>query len=215
MPRTKSHSVGDLSERRRDLHPIWFPFVPLRCYSLRSVAIVTSARDDLCPAPQRRGFVMHKGTDASPTRQRLRRPLLPIREDREEVPLPGRRQSIPRTSQEQSREARPGHQGIGRKLTPPPKQHSSYRSRPLPQGWPRLRARILRRDNHHCQINGPGCTTHATEVDHIIPAARGGNDQPNNLQATCQHCHQAKTVAENPATTPRARPPEQHPGITG
>lgn len=88
----------------------------------------------------------------------------------------------------------------------------SYRSRPLPKGWGRLRARVLRRDHHLCQLTYPGCTTHATEVDHIIPAAQDGTDDATNLQAVCTNCHRTKTATDNPMTQTRRRPSTSHPG---
>ncbi|WP_247360100.1 HNH endonuclease signature motif containing protein [Ralstonia pseudosolanacearum] len=36
----------------------------------------------------------------------------------------------------------------------------------------------------------------ATEVDHIVPKARGGTDDDDNLQAINVECHRAKTVRE-------------------
>jgi 5-methylcytosine-specific restriction endonuclease McrA len=69
--------------------------------------------------------------------------------------------------------------------------------------------------HHH-----PGqCTAPSTEADHITPRARGGTNHPNNGQALCHPCHQAKTQTEatagraaRPPTTSR-RPPEPHPGL--
>ena len=33
----------------------------------------------------------------------------------------------------------------------------------------------------------------AAEVDHIVPKAKGGTDDPENLQALCERCHKYKT----------------------
>ena len=56
--------------------------------------------------------------------------------------------------------------------------------------WQRIRRTILERDQHLCQINGPGCTTHATQVDHITPVAHGGQWwEPSNLRAACATCN--------------------------
>tara|TARA_A100001391_G_scaffold162143_2_gene121092 strand:- start:3828 stop:3992 length:165 start_codon:yes stop_codon:yes gene_type:complete len=38
--------------------------------------------------------------------------------------------------------------------------------------------------------------TPATEVDHIVGKAQGGTDAPDNLEAICKVCHQAKTASE-------------------
>jgi hypothetical protein len=56
--------------------------------------------------------------------------------------------------------------------------------------WQRIRRTILERDNQLCQINGPGCTTTATQVDHIRPVHNGGAwYDPNNLRAACATCN--------------------------
>ena len=34
------------------------------------------------------------------------------------------------------------------------------------------------------------------EVDHVVPQAQGGDDEPSNLQALCGWCHDDKTTAE-------------------
>lgn len=37
----------------------------------------------------------------------------------------------------------------------------------------------------------------AVAVDHIVPKAEGGNDDPENLQAICKRCHKLKTEMES------------------
>lgn len=60
--------------------------------------------------------------------------------------------------------------------------------------WARKRQAALRRDNYLCQrCAQQGRTTAATEVDHIVPLARGGADDLDNLQSLCRDCHSAKT----------------------
>lgn len=60
--------------------------------------------------------------------------------------------------------------------------------------WQKVRKAILERDAHTCQINGPGCTTNATEVDHIVPLLVGGlRLDPTNLRAACKHCNVARS----------------------
>lgn len=83
----------------------------------------------------------------------------------------------------------------------------SRRSQPLPPDWRRTRARILRRDDHRCTT----CGARATDVDHIVPAFRGGIEHDENLRALCRPCHKTKTA--NEANPPRRRTPERHPGI--
>lgn len=84
----------------------------------------------------------------------------------------------------------------------------------LPPNWTtEIVPRILDRDAHTCRIAWPGCTRHATEVDHI---RRGDDHRDANLQAACTWCHARKSSAEGNAARPRysrRRPPEQHPGL--
>ena len=64
--------------------------------------------------------------------------------------------------------------------------------------WKKIRQMILVRDNYMCQpCLEKDRLTPATEVDHIIPKAKGGDDNPDNLQAICTDCHKAKTTQEN------------------
>lgn len=75
---------------------------------------------------------------------------------------------------------------------------STRRERVGKSGWQQQAdaQRILRRDRHLCQIQGPHCTGHATEVDHIVPTFEGGTDTDNNKQPACPACHRAKTQQE-------------------
>lgn len=57
--------------------------------------------------------------------------------------------------------------------------------------WDKLRKFILQRDKHLCQACLPHPTP-ANHVDHIKPKAKGGTDEPSNLQAFCKPCHDAK-----------------------
>lgn len=61
--------------------------------------------------------------------------------------------------------------------------------------WDKLRQDILKRDNHLCQ----GCLPRVVpgnHVDHIKPKAKGGTDDPHNLQTLCEPCHKAKTALD-------------------
>ncbi len=60
--------------------------------------------------------------------------------------------------------------------------------------WRKLRAWYLAR---HPLCEWPGCEQPATDVDHRVPRARGGSDQPSNLQALCHRHHSRKTVLED------------------
>jgi 5-methylcytosine-specific restriction endonuclease McrA len=48
---------------------------------------------------------------------------------------------------------------------------------------------VLLRDGYRCQIHGPRCTVYATQADHIIARADGGDDTPANMRAACARCN--------------------------
>jgi 5-methylcytosine-specific restriction endonuclease McrA len=54
--------------------------------------------------------------------------------------------------------------------------------------WRELRLRILRRDRYLCRY----CGGEANTVDHVLPKARGGTDDPSNLVAACARCNYSK-----------------------
>lgn len=80
----------------------------------------------------------------------------------------------------------------------PPFAGSAYRHR---RGiLDSLRERIMVRDGRCCRL----CGAPASVVDHIVPVAWGGSDDPSNLQALCRYHSQRKTAAESHAR-PRHR----------
>lgn len=75
---------------------------------------------------------------------------------------------------------------------------TSRHERGYGRDWTKLRLRILARDLHLCQpCKRKGRATPATQVDHIVPKAKGGTDDEGNLQAICGPCHVAKTLIES------------------
>ena len=54
--------------------------------------------------------------------------------------------------------------------------------------WKKLRLRILNRDGRECYW----CGMEANTVDHIVPVAKGGTDDPENLVAACRKCNFSK-----------------------
>jgi hypothetical protein len=65
----------------------------------------------------------------------------------------------------------------------------------------RLRFEILRRDNHQCRYCGATAPDVKLAVDHVIPRALGGSDNPTNLVTACVDCNAGKTsVAPDQAT---------------
>ncbi len=57
----------------------------------------------------------------------------------------------------------------------------------------RLRFEIFRRDNHTCRYCGATAPDVPLRVDHVVPQALGGNDEPSNLVTACQDCNSGKT----------------------
>lgn len=64
------------------------------------------------------------------------------------------------------------------------------------QMMPKLRARIMERDNFRCKRCGNDSTTVALEVDHIIPRAKGGTNDERNLQTLCWSCNRGKGTSD-------------------
>lgn len=59
--------------------------------------------------------------------------------------------------------------------------------------WRRIQPKILDRDGHRCQIRYEGrCIGTATTVDHVVPVAHGGTNEPSNLRAACRPCNEHK-----------------------
>jgi Homing endonuclease associated repeat/HNH endonuclease len=54
----------------------------------------------------------------------------------------------------------------------------------------RKRFFVLKRDNYRCVLCGVSAVP--LEVDHIVPAARGGSDRLDNLQTLCVPCNRGK-----------------------
>lgn len=57
---------------------------------------------------------------------------------------------------------------------------------------PSVRQSVIAQANGQCQLQRPGCTRQATEVDHITPIRRGGTDTMSNYQAACKPCNSGK-----------------------
>lgn len=72
--------------------------------------------------------------------------------------------------------------------------------------WRRFRLTILERDRWHCTLQLPGCTTTATQVDHIQPLSKGGDKYaPDNCRSSCAPCNQARGNRV-PVEQPKPRP---------
>ena len=67
---------------------------------------------------------------------------------------------------------------------------SKKRSRYIPPG---VKVDVLKRDNFRCVYCGVTSKEARLEVDHIIPFAKGGSNDPINLQTLCQECNKGKS----------------------
>lgn len=56
----------------------------------------------------------------------------------------------------------------------------------------RTRYEVLRRDNHTCRYCGGRAPEVVLTVDHVVPVALGGGDDPSNLVAACRDCNVGK-----------------------
>ncbi|MGW2539328.1 HNH endonuclease [Kitasatospora sp. NPDC001574] len=70
---------------------------------------------------------------------------------------------------------------------------TSARNAARPSDWGSRRARILARDRFRCQLCG---ARERLEVDHLVPVARGGSWEPDNLWTLCRDCHRRKTCSD-------------------
>lgn len=90
----------------------------------------------------------------------------------------------------------------------PDRQRGSRHERGYGTDWDRLRVLILKRDRYLCQCDEckrTGRVLPATEVDHVIPKAEGGSNDPINLSAINVDCHKRKTAKESARARVRAR----------
>ena len=64
--------------------------------------------------------------------------------------------------------------------------------------WDKLRKVIIARDKGLCQEHRrDGKLRTGNNVDHILSKAKGGTDDPSNLELLCADCHKAKTAKDN------------------
>ncbi|WP_369294040.1 HNH endonuclease [Tepidiforma sp.] len=56
--------------------------------------------------------------------------------------------------------------------------------------WQRTRAVVLERDGHRCVACGVMGVS--LQVDHVIPIAAGGSNEPCNLRTLCVPCHRQR-----------------------
>lgn len=59
-----------------------------------------------------------------------------------------------------------------------------------------VRFEVFKRDNFTCQYCGRSAPEVILEVDHIIPVAKGGNNDILNLITSCRECNRGKSAKE-------------------
>lgn len=59
----------------------------------------------------------------------------------------------------------------------------------------RLRYEVLRRDSHTCRYCGASAPEVRLTVDHVLPVALGGTDEPKNLVTACAGCNAGKSAS--------------------
>lgn len=62
-----------------------------------------------------------------------------------------------------------------------------------------LRYEVFRRDGYRCRYCGAGPDDAKLTVDHVVPVALGGSDEPANLVTACDECNAGKS-ASSPET---------------
>ncbi|SLC65388.1 HNH endonuclease, putative [Mycobacteroides abscessus subsp. massiliense] len=68
----------------------------------------------------------------------------------------------------------------------------------------RLRYEVLRRDNYSCRYCGRSAPEVKLTVDHVVPVALGGSDEPSNLVAACADAPLVDDVASDALRWSRA-----------
>jgi 5-methylcytosine-specific restriction enzyme A len=75
---------------------------------------------------------------------------------------------------------------------------------------PQTRLRIMKRDKFLCIACGATQGETELEVDHVVPRAKGGSDDDDNLQTLCQPCNRGKGVGELKKRAPRGNIATKH-----
>ncbi|MBE6509534.1 MAG: hypothetical protein E7Z77_09015 [Methanobrevibacter sp.] len=68
-----------------------------------------------------------------------------------------------------------------------------YGRQPIPR---QLRHEVFKRDGYKCRECGAGKDETSLEIDHIVPVAKGGTNNINNLQTLCRECNRMKHTDE-------------------
>lgn len=66
---------------------------------------------------------------------------------------------------------------------------------------------VLKRDGFTCAYCGARAPSVSLVLDHVMPVARGGRNEPDNLVTSCDRCNAGKRDSEPPCRAPVRRPP--------
>ena len=73
------------------------------------------------------------------------------------------------------------------------KLDTRYGRQPIPR---KLRHKVFQRDGYRCRECGASKDETSLEIDHIVPVARGGTNDIDNLQTLCRECNRMKHTDE-------------------
>ncbi|WP_346661753.1 HNH endonuclease [uncultured Methanobrevibacter sp.] len=68
-----------------------------------------------------------------------------------------------------------------------------YGRQPIPR---KLRHEVFKRDGYRCRECGASKDETSLEIDHIVPVAKGGTNDIDNLQTLCRECNRMKHTDE-------------------
>ena len=68
-----------------------------------------------------------------------------------------------------------------------------YGRQPIPR---KLRHEVFKRDGYRCRECGASKDETSLEIDHILPVAKGGTNDIDNLQTLCRECNRMKHTDE-------------------
>lgn len=75
-----------------------------------------------------------------------------------------------------------------------PSSPTAFSREPIPAG---LRFAVLRRDGFRCAYCGRGESDGVKlHIDHLVPVARGGRSELDNLVTACQDCNLGKSASD-------------------
>ena len=78
-----------------------------------------------------------------------------------------------------------------------PKRRHSAAARGYGSKWRKLRRLVAADRPAVCMVCGRAEISRAMHLDHVIPLAQGGTNDPDNLQWLCAGCHSRKTVEQD------------------